>query len=96
VLDAYVAALDGKKEAARAAAKKVDLTEDTDLEDLYLVVVGLEAGRDHDAAERVRQIMRQAGSVHLSRPVMLRYLTLDARTPQTGFTPWHPVVAPHP
>jgi hypothetical protein len=96
VLEAYFAALDGKKEAARAAAKKVDLTGDTDLEDLYLVVIGLEVGGDHAAAERVRRVMRQPGSVHLSRPVMLRYLTLDAKVPPSGFTPWHPIVAPHP
>src|SRR5580692_842332 len=70
VLEAYFAALDGKKEAARAAARKVDLALDTDLEDLYLVVIGLEVGGDHAAAERVRQVMRRPGSVHLSRPVM--------------------------
>jgi hypothetical protein len=91
VLEAYFAALDGKREAALRAAKKVDPAKDDDLEDLYLVVVGLEAGGDHAAAERVRQRMRQRGEVHLSRPIMLRWLEHDTKVPRDKtFTPWHP------
>jgi hypothetical protein len=91
VLEAYFAALDGKRDAALAAAKKVDPASDDDLEDLYLVVVGLEAGGDHAAAERVRQRMRQPGDVHLSRPIMLRWIEQDAKVPRDKtFTPWHP------
>jgi hypothetical protein len=68
VLEAYFAALDGKRDAALRAAKKVDPAKDDDIEDLYLLVVGLEAGGDHVAAESVRQKMRQPGSVHLFPP----------------------------
>jgi hypothetical protein len=90
-LEAYFAALDGKRNAALRAAKKVDPAKDDDIEDLYLVVVGLEAGGDHVAAESVRQRMRHPGSVHLSRPIMLRWLDHDAKTPRDRtFTPWHP------
>jgi hypothetical protein len=87
VLEAYFAALDGKREAALAAARRVDPREDGDVEDLYLVVVGLEAGGDHAGAEAVRRVMRQPGGARLSRAIMLRWLDLDARS--RGFTPWH-------
>jgi hypothetical protein len=91
VLEAYFAALDGKRDAALRAAKKVNPAKDDDLEDLYLVVVGLEAGGDHVAAEAVRERMRQPGDVHLSRPIMLRWLDQDAKAPgDEAFTPWHP------
>lgn len=90
VLEAYFAALDGKREAALAAAKRVDPAKDDDIEDLYLVVVGLEAGGDHAAAEAVRRVMRRPGGVYIARPIMLRWLDLDAHSPRTrGFTPWH-------
>jgi hypothetical protein len=87
VLEAYFAALDGEREAALAAARRVDPRKDDDVEDLYLVVVGLEAGGDHAGAEAVRRVMRQPGAVRLSRAIMLRWLDLDARS--RGFTPWH-------
>jgi hypothetical protein len=44
VLDAYFAALDGKRGAALDAARRVDPAKDDDVEDLYLAVVGLEVG----------------------------------------------------
>jgi hypothetical protein len=92
VLEAYFAALDGNKHAALEAAKKVDPAKDDDLEDLYLVVVGLEAGGDHAAAEAVRQRMRRPGSVYLARPIMLRWIEQDGLTRGSGsFTPWHPL-----
>jgi hypothetical protein len=91
VLEAYFAALDGDRAAALQAARKVDPAKDDDLEDLYLVVVGLEAGGDHTAAEAVRRRMRQSASVYLARPIMLRWLDLDSKAPQkSAFTPWHP------
>jgi len=87
VLEAYFAALDGKREAAVEAATRVDPAKDDDLEDLYLVVVGLEAGGDHAGAEAVRRAMRRPGRPGVARAIMLRWLDLDARG--AGFTPWH-------
>lgn len=85
VLEAYFAALDGKRDEALAAAKRVDPSTDDDIEDLYLVVVGLEAGGDHAAAEAVRRVMRRPGPPHIARAIMLRWLDLDAKA--RGFTP---------
>jgi hypothetical protein len=87
VLEAYFAALDGKRDAALAAAKKVDAEKNGDLEDLYLVVIGLEAGGDHAGAESVRRLMRRPAGPRISRAIMLRWLDLDAK--KSGFTPLH-------
>ena len=87
ILEAYFAALDGKRDAAIAAAKRVDPAKDDDIEDLYLVVVGLDAGGDRAGAEAVRKIMRADTSVHIARPIMLRWLDLDLKG--AGFTPLH-------
>jgi hypothetical protein len=90
VLEAYFAALDGKRELALAAAKRIDPAKDDDVEDLYLVVVGLEAGGDHAAAEAVRRAMRQQGDGGIAHPIMLRWIDLDAKPRHAGaFTPWH-------
>jgi hypothetical protein len=89
VLEAYFAALDGQPARALAAAKRVDPAKDDDVEDLYLVVVGLEAGGDHTAAEAVRRAMRRSEGVHIARAIMLRWLDLDAKGARDGFTPWH-------
>ena len=92
ILEAYFAALDGKRDEALRAAKRVDPAKDDDVEDLYLVVVGLEAGGDHAAAEAARRVMRAPGRrAGISRAIMLRWLVEDAK-PAAGraFTPWHP------
>lgn len=87
ILDAYFAALDGKKDAALAAAKKIDVSKNDDIEDLYLVVVGLEAGGDHAGADAVRARMRATKGSSVARSIMLRWIDLDAKN--AGFTPWH-------
>ena len=90
VLDAYFAALDGRRDDALAAARRVDLTQDDDIEDLYLVVVGLEAGGDAKGAAKVRAAMRAPSEPRVSRAVMVRWLDLDAKWPDGGgFTPLH-------
>ncbi len=89
VLEAYFAVLDGQSARALAAAKRVDPAKDDDVEDLYLVVVGLEAGGDRAAAEAVRRAMRRSEGVHIARAIMLRWLDLDAKGARDGFTPWH-------
>ncbi|MCA9588886.1 MAG: hypothetical protein KC657_26400 [Myxococcales bacterium] len=89
VLEAYFAALDGKREAALAAARRVDVSKNDDVEDLYLVVVGLEAGGDKAGAEAARRVMRRPGPPSISRAVMLRWLDLDQKPGARGFTPRH-------
>lgn len=66
-------------------------TKNDDLEDLYLVFVGFEAGGDHASAEAVRAAMRRPGHVSISRAIMLRWLDLDTKRGASPrpFTPWH-------
>lgn len=90
VLEAYFAALDGDGVKAAQAARKVDPATDDDLEDLYLVVVGLAAGGDRAAADAVRQVIRKPGSVYLGHPIMKRWVDHDANgAKDPAFTPWH-------
>lgn len=91
ILDAYFAALAVDGAAALRAAKRVDPAKDDDLEDLYLVVIGLDAGGDHAGAQAVARRMRAAPGAHISRAIMLSWLDHDARWPaDRTFTPRHP------
>jgi hypothetical protein len=90
ILDAYFAALAGDGPAALHAAKLVDPTKDDDVEDLYLVVLGLRAGGDRAGADAVERIMR-AAPTYMARSIMVSWLDHDARWPNDrSFTPRHP------
>jgi len=92
ILDAYFAALAGDGPAALRAAKLVDPAKDDDVEDLYLVVIGLRAGGDRAGAEAVERIMRAAPPTYIARSIMVSWLDHDARWPgDRTFTPRHPV-----
>jgi hypothetical protein len=89
VLDGYFAALDGDRARALEAARRVRYEENHDLEDLYLAVVGFEAGGDRATAEKVRKIIRESKNVYIAAPIMREWLARD----QAGgarFTPRHP------
>lgn len=91
ILDAYFAALAGDGAAALRAAKQVDPAKDDDVEDLYLVFIGLDAGGDRAGAQAVARRMRAAPGPHISRSIMLSWLDHDARWPaDRTFTPRHP------
>lgn len=91
ILDAYFAALAGDGPAALRAAKLVDPAKDDDVEDLYLVVIGLRAGGDRAGAEAVERIMRAAPPMYMARSIMVWWLDHDARWPaDRTFTPRHP------
>ena len=89
ILDGYFAALDGRREGALTAARRIDVTKNDDIEDLYLVVVALEAGGDHAGADAARAVMRRPRGPSTARAIMLRWLDLDAQPGSTAFTPWH-------
>jgi len=92
ILDAYFAALAGDGPAALRAAKLVDPAKDDDVEDLYLVVIGLRAGGDRAGADAVERVMRAAPATYMARSIMVWWLDHDARGPaDRTFTPRHPV-----
>lgn len=77
VLEAYFAYCDGDKEAMLRAARRVNVAENDDLEDLYLTQVALEEGGDVAAADAVRTRMRSLESATLVVPIFMRWLRTD-------------------
>jgi hypothetical protein len=94
VLEGFFAALDGRREAARAAAQRVHVVENGDLEDLYLAAGAFEAGGDAEAAGRVRARMRAMQSASIARPIMLFWTERDTAGGPKRFTPFHPAGEP--
>lgn len=87
VLDAYFAFCDGDASGMRAAAARVHVADDDDVEDLYLVQLALAAsGAEADAAA-IRTRMRTLPPTLLT-PVLLAWLARDAET--RGFSPRQP------
>jgi hypothetical protein len=84
VLAAYFAWARGDGRAAAAAAKKVDVAHDDDLQDLYVVALALDAGGDHDGATRLRERIC-GGRSYLMKPIISRALSADG----------HPCAPPH-
>ena len=77
VLDAWLAFTRGDGAAARAAASAVNLVKDSDLQDLYVVALALEAGGDATGAEKVRAQIRK-GPRYPMKPLILQQMVRDA------------------
>lgn len=92
VLEGYFAALDGDAARALAAARRVNVKENGDVEDLYLTVIAFDAGGDAAAAEAVRQKIRSSGDRYLAWPIMNGWLEGDQRagSGRPRFSPRHP------
>jgi hypothetical protein len=84
VLDGFFAVLDGRREDALAAARRVQIESNGDLEDLYLTAVAFAAAGDLASARRVHDKIR-AAPVYLARPIMLGWLERA-----DGFAPVRP------
>lgn len=92
VLDAYFAFCDGNQPAMREAARRVNVAEDDDVEDLYLVQLALDGAGDREAARQVRARIAALGSVTVLTPVFQVWMASDdtaaGQTP--AFSPRHP------
>jgi hypothetical protein len=62
VLDALFAMYDHRWDDVRAAVRKVDIAQDGDEEDLYLLFIALDSTGDHDAALAIRRRIEQNAS----------------------------------
>jgi hypothetical protein len=95
VLDAYFAFCDGIPAKMREAALRVNVAEDDDVEDLYLVQLALDGAGDSQAAAAVRKRIFALQSPTVLTPVFLAWLRADEaaaeRPPQ--FSPKHPTGA---
>jgi len=86
-LDAYFASLDGNKEGALSAARRVPL-DSSDVENLYLTAWALEIGGEKEAAADLRRrILARAPS--LSVAIVSKWLEHD-RAGTACFSPRHP------
>jgi hypothetical protein len=110
VLDAYFAALDGKRGAALDAARRVDPAKDDDMEDLYLVVVPRSRGRSPGRGSRPARNAPCRRRAHLARDhvalagprrevagvhALARRSALKPRRGAASATPWCPESCRH-
>lgn len=93
VLDGYFAALDGDAARALEAAKKVDVEENGDLEDLYLAKLAFEAGGDAAGAAKVRARIEGSDTVNIPAPIMRGWIKRDLQKGKR-FTPRYPRAKP--
>jgi hypothetical protein len=93
VLDALFATLDGDKDKALAAAKRVEVATNDDVEDLYPAVAALELGGDKATADEVKKRIRSA-KPYLAVPIIVKFLDADAGKSKSRFSPRHPTGTP--
>jgi hypothetical protein len=79
VLEAYFLVNTGNAKGAAAAARRVDVEKDEDLQDLYVILRVLDASGDHAAAEGVLARIC-AGHPYLMKPLILAELAREGRT----------------
>ncbi len=77
-LEAWLLAMRGDGAGAAAAARAVDTTRDTDVQDLYVLSRAFAAGGDEASAERIRTLIRN-GKRYPMKPVILREMQRDAQ-----------------
>ena len=76
VLEAFFWMLQGKGKAAAAAAKRVDVAKDSDLQDLYVIARALSANGQAAAAAEVRGRIC-AGHEYLMKPLLLAQMARE-------------------
>jgi hypothetical protein len=76
VLGAFFAWARGEGRAAGLEARKVDVTHDDDLQDLYVLALALDSAGDHDGAGQLRARIC-AGRGYLMKPIIVRALEAD-------------------
>jgi hypothetical protein len=67
----------GDRKGAAAAAAKVDVEQDKDLQDLYVLALAFDAAGDHERAGAIRARIRAAGE-YLMKPLIVRQMDRDA------------------
>lgn len=92
VLEAFFAMHDGDLPRARAAAKKVDIAKNDDVEDLYLVYSALDAAGDKPAAAAVRERIFGVTYVAFVVPVVRTWIEHDAEVPPRHWSPRNPTL----
>jgi hypothetical protein len=92
VLDAYFAYCDGDRARMREAAGRVNLSDDDDVEDLYLAQLALGGAGESDAAAAVRKRILVSAPATVLTPIFQRWVRAEegpAEQPRQ-FSPGHP------
>ena len=76
VLEAFFAVRKGDGNHAKLAAKKVDVEQDSDLQDLYVIALALDLGGDAEGAQNVRARIC-SGHEYLMKPLILRQMAKE-------------------
>ncbi len=79
VLTAFFAAHRRKGADAMAAAARVDVEKDSDLQDLYVIALAFDAGGDRPRAQAVRERICK-GNAYLMKPLILKQMHRDGFT----------------
>jgi hypothetical protein len=92
VLDAYFAFCTGDPAKMREAALRVNVLEDNDVEDLYLVQLALEGAGDRETAAAVRKRIIMSSPTTVLTPVVLMWMRADEASVEQPrqFSPKHP------
>jgi hypothetical protein len=90
VLDAFFAVQDGDGSAARAAARRVNVSDDDDVEDLYITQMALDIGGDSAGAVAVRKKIERSQEVYLAVPIIASWLQSDMSSAIGGGHAWSP------
>jgi uncharacterized protein (TIGR02246 family) len=77
VLAAFFAVRVGDRKGAADAAAKVDVEQDKDLQDLYVLALAFDAAGDHVRADKIRARIRAAGE-YLMKPLIVRQMDREA------------------
>lgn len=95
VLNAYFAFCDGDRVKMREAARQVNVAEDDDVEDLYLVQLALDGAGDREAAASVRSRIAALKFVTVLTPVFVAWMRADQAPPDQPhpFSPKNPTGA---
>lgn len=91
-LDAYFAYCDGSSAKMRAAAQRLNVAQNDDVEDLYLAQLAFDGAGDKEAAAAVRRRIVELKSVTVLVPVFLAWMRADEETKEgrRRFSPKHP------
>jgi hypothetical protein len=90
VLEAFFAMHDGDHARAREAARRVDVTKNDDVEDLYLVYSALDAAGDKEGAAATKKAIDAVTYVSFIVPIIREFIDRDGRSGTKRFTPRQP------
>lgn len=94
VLEAFFAMHDGDMQRAAAAARRVDVSKNDDVEDLYLVYSALDAAGDKEGAAAAKKQIDAASYVSFVVPIVRTWIQRDGEPGPKRWSPRFPTGQP--